>query len=138
MNEVIEILRDTEAKLTELVGARVTVSMAVHENMSMSYEWTKPDMRPAKLLTFTCYEYNLTLEEITGPTRTSYLVDARCSFAHLASKLLDKRPDEIAKLLKRDRTSTINLIKRAEKFISINDPIKGKIETIENKFLNSK
>jgi chromosomal replication initiation ATPase DnaA len=140
MNEVIKIMHEAEEKITAVLGTAVDLSLTVRKNQfPKNYRWDfkTQDEAVDRLMHLVCTEYNVKPEDIVRDTRTRLLTDARGAFGHLAAKLLSMQLNDIASILRRDRTLMYHLFKRAENLISINDPFKRTVNIIENKFLNS-
>lgn len=130
--KMIEVVQDTERRLTTLLGTKVTV------NLDFDLEASKIN-NEVRLLEhlkeLVSQEFNTTWEEIQSDKTSRVLVDARSVYCHLAAKYLNASQYESAKVLKRHRTSVLYLLKRLQNFLDVKDPIVRKIESIETIFL---
>jgi chromosomal replication initiation ATPase DnaA len=86
-----------------------------------------------RILEAVCIEFECTLEQLTGHSRMTHLVNARMACSFLLTKRLNHTKQFIADTLKKDRTTIINLLEREQSFRFIKDAVINRIDRIEEK-----
>jgi chromosomal replication initiation ATPase DnaA len=125
------VVNDTEKRLTALLGTKVTVNVSFDVEASH----IKNDLVLLEhLKMLVCQEFKTTWDEIISDRMFRSLVDARSVYCFLVAKYFRSTHNEIARDIKRHRTSVLHLMGRLQGFIDVNDPIVRNIQNIENIF----
>ncbi len=144
-DEILEFIADRiKSNVRELEGALLkVVSIAQLTHREIDIELTKyaiesilpkdgiVKITPDKIMDKVTVFYNVTKDEILGPSRIKQIVFPRQIAMYLCSKLTDMNPGMIGKTFgNKDRTSVIHNIQKIELELQTNQELKNDIEYI--------
>lgn len=126
MTRVDEILSKTESKISSLLGRPVVVKIASMKKL--------PTSKHKALMELICEEFQLKPGDLQSSTRLGKVVDARTAYAFVAQALLGDSIRQIEFTLNLKPRNVKYYVKRANDFISVNDPLKTRIEKVMKKY----
>jgi len=125
IHEVKQVFKEAEDKLTELVGRKVTI--AIEKSIGSTNQWSI-------LLAF-CEAARTKPDLVFSSVKDRNVANVRFLTAFYINQLLGDEPVDIARFLKRERTSIVHALIQVKNRIDINDAETMKlIDYVEKKY----
>ena len=124
---VQKIMRQAEAKVLNMTGVKVNVSIA-------SADISDNEARRNDLRELVCKMYSVSWPEIMSDSRKGELVDARHAYMYLACTILKQSSNTTGEELNRDHSTVLSALEKIKGYYKVNDFYTIKLTLIINKF----
>lgn len=91
----------------------------------------------SKLKKLVCEEFECSESELTGQGKMRHLIDARSTYCLISREYLKETLIRIGIEIRRDHSTVIHLIRRAEDFIYVKDSLAERIEKVKQQLLTN-
>ncbi len=131
MNEMMQIISDSEKKLSVLLGQSVKISILFNPIQQEQ----QLDIRSSEeILNELCLN-EFKIDSLKSKSRKTFYVQARFCFAHIARKYLGLTYPDIARIVGLDHSTVISGISRCENLARQYKPFNYRLSHIEENFI---